>query len=166
MTGTERFFRYVTNLLYTFAAISLFAISLAMISYAMWEIALAVKEGDSVIDHMLDAVGLIVIAIAVFDVSKYLLEEEVLRNRELRSASEARRTLTKFLVIITIAVSLEALVFIFGAGKEDMQTLLYPTILLAVSVLLVVGLGLYQRLSVDQEQSADNADDRRNGDRQ
>jgi len=59
-----------------------------------------------------------VVAMAVFDVSRFLLEEEVFRNRELGSPTEARVTLTKFFVIISIAVSLEALVFIFDAAKK------------------------------------------------
>lgn len=146
-----RLFNQIGNLMYGFAAISLFLISVAMITYGLWEIGHAIATRGPIIDRMLDSIGLIVISIAVFDVSKYLIEEEVLRNRELRSPREARLTLTKFLVIITIAVSLEALVFIFGAGKSDVTTLLYPTALLAVSVLLVVGLGLFQRLTLAAE---------------
>ncbi len=106
---------------------------------------------DKLVVTLLDSVGLTVIAIAVFDVVKYLMEEEVLRDRELRSPKEARQTLTKFLVIICIAVSLESLVFIFGAGRTHVDLLIYPTVLLAVTVLLIVGLGLYQRLSLDSE---------------
>lgn len=44
-------------------------------------------------------------------------------------------------------MSLEAPVFIFGAGKADVTTLHDPTALLAVSVLSVVGLGVFQRLT-------------------
>ena len=90
---------------------------------------------------------MIVISLAVLDVSKYLLEEEVLRDRELRSALEARRTLTKFMVIICIAVSLEAVVYISVAGKEGIQNLVYPSILLLSAVAVMVGLGAYQKMS-------------------
>jgi hypothetical protein len=47
------------------------------------------------------------------------------------SASEARETMTKFLVIIVIAVSLEALVFILGAANDHLSLLVYPAILLS-----------------------------------
>lgn len=144
-------FEVTSTLIYAFVSLSLLVISLSMVGYALWEVWVAFGANLNVIRKLLDAIGLIVIAMAVFDVSKYFLEEEVLRDRELRSAQEARETLTKFLVIITIAVSLEALVFIFDSGKEDIKLLLYPTLLLAVSVLLVVGLGFYQRLSMVAE---------------
>jgi len=96
---------------------------------------------------LLDAIGFIVIAKAVFDVAKYLLEEEVLKGCELASPRESRETLTKFVVIITIAVCLEALAFIFDSANRDISTLIYQTFLLLAGILCIVGLGVYQKLS-------------------
>lgn len=53
----------------------------------------------------------------------------------------------KFLVIIAVAVSLEALVFVFDAAKENIANLIYPTFLLIAAVFVVVGLGIYQKLT-------------------
>lgn len=97
-----------------------------------------------------------VVAIAVYDVSKYLIEEEVVRGRELRVASEARRSLTRFISTIAIAVFLEALVTIFRVTQEDVTKLLYPTFLMIAAILLVLGLGVYQRLSVAVERQVDD----------
>ena len=84
---------------------------------------------------------------AVFDVAKYLMEEEVLRDRELRSAAEARETLTKFMVIIVIALTLEALVFVLGAASKDLSLLVFPALLFGIAAVMVVALGVYLRLS-------------------
>ncbi len=151
MRDFVRFTTLFGSIIYGLFCIFLLVISLAMAGYALWDIWLAVTTGEAVIDKLLDAIGLIVISIAVFDVSKYLLEEEILHARRLRSLRDARQTLTKFLVIISIAVTLEALVFVFGAGREDMTKLLYPTLLLFAATLLIVGLSVFQRLSVDTE---------------
>ena len=151
-TKLLKLFNAGTTVIYALTGLALLMISLVMIGYALWEIWYAMYVSGTLITTMLDAIGLIVIAIAVFDVSKYLMEEEVFRyQRELGSPREARRTLTKFLVIIIIAVSLEALVFIFGAGSSDIASLIYPTLLLVAAVLMVVGLGWYQRLSLGTE---------------
>ena len=141
----------VANVIYAFLSMALILVSLGMVGYSFREIWVALQTHTDILNKLLDAIGFIVISMAVFDVAKYLLEEEVLRDRELRSPAEARETLTKFLVIISIAVSLEALVFIFDAGKHDMTHLLYPTILMFVSVCLVIGLGIYQKLSREVE---------------
>jgi uncharacterized membrane protein YidH (DUF202 family) len=100
---------------------------------------------------LLDAIGLIVIGMAVFDVSKFLLEEEVFQSVGKESPVKQRETLIKFLVIIAIAVSLEALVFIFDAGKKEISNLIYPTFLLIAAVLVVIGLGVYQKLTRNEE---------------
>lgn len=139
------------SVVYCLISISLAGISILMMGVAIYDIWIALHEEDQLVSALLDAIGLIVIAMAVYDVSKFLLEEEVFRDRELGSPTEARETLTKFLVIISIAVSLEALVFIFDAAKKDITMLLYPTLLLLASVALVVGLGIYQKLSREVE---------------
>ena len=100
-------------------------------------------------DVILSAIGHVVIAMAVFDVAKYFVEEEVIRGREMRSATEARRSLTKFISTITIAVFIEGLVIVFRVSKDSVEQMLFPTALLLTAILIVVGLGAFQRLSVD-----------------
>ncbi|MBD2750342.1 hypothetical protein IC232_27155 [Microvirga sp. BT688] len=99
-----------------------------------------------------------IISIAVFDVAKFLIEEEVLNGRERRIASEARRSLTKFISTIAIAIFLEALVTVFRVSAAEVTQLLYPTLLLVAATLLIVGLGLYQRLSATVERQVDAND--------
>lgn len=147
MSGFKHLSAIFGTVIYGLFSFALLLISLAMVGFGVWDVWQALRTGEGIIGKLLDAIGLIVIAIAVFDVSKYLLEEEVLRARELRSVREARQTLTKFLVIISIAVMLEALVFIFGAGREHVTLLLYPTLLLMASVFVVVGLAVFHRLT-------------------
>ena len=99
-----------------------------------------------------------VIAVAVFDVAKYFVEEEVIRGREMRLASEARRSLTKFISTIAIAVFIEALVMVFRQGSQDIALILYPAAILVTGILIILGLGLYQRLSADVEGRVDAKD--------
>lgn len=100
---------------------------------------------------ILDFIGYLIISVAIYDVGRYLLEEELLRSRELRSPKEARQSLTKFMVIIVIAITLEALLNVIRAGATDIQMLLYPSLLFFVATTLLVALGLYQKLSVSAE---------------
>ena len=59
--------------------------------------------------------------------------------------------MTKFVSTIAIAVFIEGLVIVFQASKDDLPTMLYPTALLLTAILIVIGLGIYQRLSADVE---------------
>lgn len=141
-----------TRLAFALASLFLMLLSGGLIVYAIFNIVGALTDASVAIGPvLLEAIGYAIIAIVVFDVGKYLLEEEAIRGREMREASEARRSLTKFMSTITIAVFLEALVGVFEAGKDDMRLMLYPTLLLFAGVAMIVGLGVYQRLSATVE---------------
>lgn len=144
-------YQKLTRILYALASLALTAISLAMIGVAGFDVWHAAEASEPLKYAMLDGIGLVVVSLAVFDVAKYLMEEEVLRDRELRSASEARETLTKFFVIIIIAVTLEALIFVLGAASQDLSLLVYPAMLFGIASLIMVSLALYLRLSSQAE---------------
>ena len=138
------------RVVYGLISLSLGLISLSMMVVALWGIWISIYEKTLLVKALLDAIGLMVIGMAVFDVSKFLVEEEVFQSGGAKSPAKQRETLIKFLVIISIAVSLEALVFIFDAGKKEISNLIYPTFLLIAAVLVVVGLGAYQKLTRDE----------------
>ncbi|WP_062206371.1 hypothetical protein [Aureimonas sp. AU12] len=147
-----RAFDVLTRVAFGIASVVLMLLALALIVYAgsgVWD-SFRVPDRD-IGKTALEAVGFTVIAIAVFDVGKYLLEEEAIRGREMRNTGEARRSLTKFISTIIIAVLLEALVTVFEAGKEDPRLMIYPTLLLLAGAVLIVGLGVYQWLSASSE---------------
>ncbi|MFY9075997.1 general glycosylation pathway protein [Malaciobacter mytili] len=141
---------WIGKSVYGIISLSLGVISLTMMVTAIWGIWISAHEKTLFIKALLDAIGLIVIGMAVFDVSKFLLEEEVFHSGGTKSPEKQRATLIKFFLIIAIAISLESLVFIFDAGKQDISTLIYPTFLLIAAVFVVIGLGVYQKLTRDE----------------
>lgn len=141
-------FALTAKALYILAAAALLALSITLIVAALWGVLRTLLWADpALITQSLRSIGMVVIGIAVFDVAKFLIEEEVLRSRELRSSREARQSLTKFMTIIVIATSLEGLVLVFEVDSERIERLLYPVILLGISVVALVGLGIFQWLS-------------------
>lgn len=151
MNKTKNYSDWAGRVVYGLISLSLGVISLTMMGVALWDIWISVHEKTLLVTALLNAIGLIVIGMAVFDVSKFLLEEEVFSSSGTKSPAKQRGTLIKFLSIIAIAVSLEALVFVFDAGKKDVALLVYPTFLLLAAVLIVVSLGMYQKLTRDEE---------------
>ncbi|WP_040507974.1 hypothetical protein [Gluconobacter morbifer] len=109
-------------------------------------------------EEIVQAISYVVIAIAVFDVAKYFIEEEVLRSRGKQSLSEARTSLTKFMTTIIIAVFIEGLVGVFERSGKAPEDILYPAALLVVATFMVVALGMYQKLSVNAEREKKEKD--------
>lgn len=137
--------------------LALFAVLIA--GYSLLE---SFLKGDSqLIVPLLSSVGLVVLALALFDVGSYLIEEEVIHGREMSRADHIRHRLTKFLTILVIALGLEALVYVFKVGRAasgeeaggaGLEHLMYPTLLIVGVGLLLVSLGGYQYLSLRAEQ--------------
>lgn len=99
------------------------------------------------VDAALDAIGLLIIGFAVVETAKFIAEEEIFRDRELRSSMESRRSITKFTTIIVIAMSLEALVMVFKTSSDDVTQAIYPALLFVAAMFALLALGVYQYLS-------------------
>lgn len=149
MLQSKHIVHTTSRLLYLIVAITIAAISLLLIGYGITEVWDVIHGASKdIIDKLLDAIGIVVISLALFDVAKYLMEEEVLKTELLpKTKEDLRQTLIKFLSIIAIAISLEALVFIIRVGKTDVTHLSYPIALLVASVAVVIGLGVFIRIS-------------------
>ena len=151
----------ISRVAFGIASFILMLLAVALSGYGIYDLAGSVfRSLADAGDALLRAIGYMVIAIAVFDVSKYLFEEEVVRGRELRAASEARRSLTKFMSTIAIAVFLEGTVTVFRVSNQNVAEMLYPTFLLISGILIVLGLGVYQRLSASVEREVERGDRR------
>lgn len=149
----KKMFNIIFSAVHLFAALILTILSLIIMGWSVYDVIWSIRETTEFIPLMLQSVGAIIISAAIIDVAQYMVEEEVFLNKELRDPEEARRTITKIIVIITIAVSIEGLVYIFKAGTNDLTLLLYPALLIVVSAILIVSLGIYQKLSASVEEA-------------
>jgi hypothetical protein len=156
MTGAMEF---ISRGVFGIASLVLMLIALALSVYSAGLILGALRGpwADAGVG-LLESIGYVVIAMAVFDVAKYFVEEEVIRGREMRLASEARRSLTKFVSTISIAVFIEGLVLVFRQSGSDIALVLYPAAILITGVVIILGLGIYQRLSADVEAEVEASD--------
>jgi hypothetical protein len=130
---------------FALATAFLMLLALVMLGWAIWEIVDALRHGEVL--GVLESAGLVIIGFAIVETARFMAEEEMVRRKELRSAVEARRSLTKFITIIVIAASLEALVMIFEAGRTELERSVYPALLFAAAMFALVALGLFQWLS-------------------
>jgi len=144
----------VSNGVYLLVTVALMALAIAFVCFAVGLVITPALSGERVLPAMLNAVSLLVIALAISDVAKFLFEEQVVGDHDLRSAGEVRRTLSKFLTVIIIAASMEALVFMFDREGGDHHTrVLYGALLIAAVGALVVASAVHQRLTRSVEQS-------------
>ncbi len=145
--AVAKFYNVVPLVYFITATASLMILSFGLFAFAIWDIVDVLVTGGDPVAELLNSIGLLIIGFAVMETAKFIAEEEVLRKRELRTLSESRASLTKFITIIVIAASLEALVMVFRSTRDDISDSVFPALLLATAAWAVVCLGLYQWLS-------------------
>lgn len=144
--------KVVTRLIFGLLSLSLAVAAAGLAVYGFVEVAQAFRRGEPVQRALLDLVGYLVVAVATFDVAKYLFEDEVQRAHvDRRAPGEARRSVTRIVSTVAIAVLLEGLVGLFRAGHENPSDSVFGVYVLLAGVALLLGLGVYLRLSASTE---------------
>lgn len=129
-------------------------IVVATLLYAAGSELLAMFSSTATADLHLKPFGVIIfltLALAVFDLGKTTLEEEVLMHKDIFRHSSTRRTITRFIAAILIAVSIEALLLMFKSALGNEASLVPAVWMMMAAVGLLVGLGVYVYLGARAE---------------
>ncbi|MBQ4798238.1 general glycosylation pathway protein [Pseudoalteromonas sp. MMG006] len=93
----------------------------------------------------------ITLALAVFDLGKTILEEEILMHKDIFRHSSTRRTITRFISTVLIAISIEALLTMFKAALGQAEYLMPAIAMMLAVVGLLIALAIYVYLGAKAE---------------
>lgn len=77
--------------------------------------------------------------------SQTIVEEEVVRDAHVSAPTRVRRFLSRFLVVVVVALAIEGVVAAFKAVHEDMDLLVDAAALLGGTALLLAAWGVFIR---------------------
>ena len=93
----------------------------------------------------------ITLSLSIFDLGKTIFEEEILMHKDIFRHSSTRRTITRFISTILIAISIEALLTMFKASLGQSEYALPALMMMASVVGLLIGLSVYVFLGAKAE---------------
>ena len=96
---------------------------------------------------IIEAVGLLAAAVVALQIAETIFEEEVIRNADISAPTRIRRFLSRFFVVVIVALAIEGLVATFKAIHEDPAQLLYAAIILVATGILLAAWGFFVRLN-------------------
>ncbi|WP_457745831.1 PDC sensor domain-containing protein [Sulfurimonas sp.] len=105
------------------------------------------------IKDMFEATILLTLSLAIFDLSKTLIEEEILGRHKEHSISGPHKTMVRFLGSIIIALSIEALMLVFKFAIIDPDKLIYAMYIVTGVSFLLISLAVYikfTKLKIDE----------------
>jgi len=146
----SKFFRY------SYAAFAFALISIALLlffkgisSFFIYEI----SPNSFKIKDVFEATILLTLALAIFDLSKTLIEEEILGRHKEHNISGPHKTMVRFLGSIIIALSIEALMLVFKFAITNPDNLIYAMYIVAGVSSLLISLAIYikfTKLKIDE----------------
>ena len=101
---------------------------------------------------VIESIGLIAIAVVALQIAQTIAEEEIIREAHVSAPTRVRRFLSRFTVVIVVALAIEGLVATFKALHEGMARLPDAAALLAATAALLAGWGIFVRLNGFAEQ--------------
>jgi hypothetical protein len=131
--------------------------ALALIFFAIVELWRGVNPTDALVlrerfNAVLESIGLLTIAVVALELGQTILEEEVQREVKVSSPTRVRRFLSRFMVVVVVALSIETLVAVFQFAHDDASGLLQAAAVGAAAGLLLAAWGVFIRLNKSAEE--------------
>ncbi|MFK5937109.1 MAG: PDC sensor domain-containing protein [Sulfurimonas sp.] len=144
MNSMELFFSKFFKVTYALFAFALMAVALLLFAKGVQSFFLHDITPDHFeIKYVFEATILLTLALAIFDLSKTLIEEELLGWSKGNHISGPHKTMVKFLGSIIIALSIEALMLVFKFAITDPNKLIFAMYIIAGVGILILSLAVY-----------------------
>lgn len=150
MKSLLRIFRFVHGLMAFFFACA--ALMLITIATRIGWVAFLGGLDRAAAQAIIEAVGLLAAAVVALQISETIFEEEVVRDADISAPTRVRRFLSRFFVVVIVALAIEGLVATFRALHEDPAQLPYAASILIAAGVLLAAWGVFVHLNCSAEE--------------
>ncbi|MYM72362.1 hypothetical protein GTP55_11250 [Duganella sp. FT109W] len=109
-------------------------------------------EGLVAAQEVIEAIGILAAAVVALQIAETIIEEEVVRDADISAPTRVRRFLSRFFVVVVVALAIEGLVATFHAVHEDVSELLYVAALIGSVGVLLAAWGVFVHLNRSAEE--------------
>jgi hypothetical protein len=131
--------------------------ALSLIVFAVLELWLGINPGETLpigerFNAILESIGLLTIAVVALELGQTILEEEVLREAQVSAPTRVRRFLSRFMVVVIVALAIESLVAVFELARKDAAQLPHAASIGIAAGVLLAAWGVFIRLNKSAEE--------------
>ncbi|MFK2823258.1 hypothetical protein [Arcobacter sp. YIC-80] len=137
-------FHSLTKGFYIFAGFSMIILAIITIAFSLYDFLyyLFIKK-DISLEVMFKPIIALTLGIAIFDLAKTILEQEVFFKSYSKNSKVETKILTKFLSTIIIALSIEALIVVFKIALNNYDKMINAFYLIAGISLILISLTVF-----------------------
>lgn len=141
------FFHGLIAALFAAAAVVLLGIAAASAASALGQGLVEAAAAE-----IIQALGIAAVAVVALQIAQTITEEEVVREAHVSGPTRVRRFLSRFMVVVVVAVAIEGLIATFKALREDSAVLPYAAAILLAAGGLLAGWGFFIRCNREAEE--------------
>ncbi|MGQ0537414.1 MAG: hypothetical protein ACT4R6_00585 [Gemmatimonadaceae bacterium] len=145
----------VYTVLYAILATLFAVVAIALILLAtqqLWGALTAATGGPPTrLDRIVEGFGLIAVALVALEMSQTVIEEEILRRADVSAPTRVRRFLSRFLVVVVVALTIEYLVGVIRFLHSDVSALGDVSTIGLGAAALLAAWGVFIRLNRSAE---------------
>lgn len=147
----HRFFSNITKSFYLIAGFFMMFLSGVAIFYAGADFVSNLMIAKLNVDTIFKPIIAATLGLAIFDLAKTILEQEVYYKSYLKDSKIEMKTLTKFLVTILIALSIETLMVVFKIAIDNYDKMINALYLMLGTSSFMIALSILIYLSKKQK---------------
>ena len=135
-----------------FGVAALVVMGLALLD--LWQ-AVAPQEGRSVTARAataIESIGLLAVSLVALEMAQTVVEEEVVRRVGVSAPTRVRRYLSRFLVVVVVALAIESLVAVVQALHARPETLPHAASVAIGAAALLAAWGVFVRMNRSVEE--------------
>ena len=131
--------------------------ALSLIVFALLELWHGINPGETLpiserFNAVLESIGLLTIAVVALELGQTILEEEILRVAQVSAPTRVRRFLSRFMVVIIVALAIESLVAVFDLVHKDTSRLPHAASIGIAAGVLLAAWGVFIRFNKSAEE--------------
>ena len=123
------------------------ALMLIIIAAKVGWLAFADGQDINAAQRIIEAVGLLAAGVVALQIAQTIAEEEVVRDAHISGPTRVRRFLSRFLVVVVVALTIEGLVATFKAAHENPAHMIYAASIVLSAAVLLAGWAIFIRMN-------------------
>ena len=137
-------FHSLTKSFYVITGFTLMALSLITILFSLYDFATYIfSKQNLALEMIFKPIIALTLGIAIFDLAKTILEQEVFFKSYSKESIVEIKMLTKFLITIIIALSIEALIVVFKIAIDNYHDMIHAFYLIGGISLILISLTIF-----------------------
>jgi hypothetical protein len=144
----RRFFaagHFVISTMFVLCAVALIGLSVVQ----LWQGITPGAQGGLTgrLQDVLESIAQLTVALASLELGQTVLEEEVVRSAHISAPTRVRRFLSRFMIVLVVALSIECLVIVFRVSHDTPEQLPYAASVGLAAAALLAAWGVFVRLN-------------------